>query len=160
MSYRTDSRKRSENHDSSSYAKEGSLDEDFEPLQSDDHFLEVEDFEGPDPPGAPWGGVAGRHDAEKSPGEGLPGLSFALSERIGLLQERIDTLRKETAKCKRLHRSVQKAVKAELRELQHLLGEVKVWSLGMSRSVDSGRTNLEREAISHRKGGGEERLRH
>ena len=85
---------------------------------------------------------------------------MALSERIGLLQERIDTLRQQTAKRRRLHRSVQKAVNGELRELEHLLQEVKVWSLGVNPSVDGRRTNLEREAISLRKTGWEERLRH
>jgi len=97
---------------------------------------------------------------ERSPGEDLPGLSFALSERIGLLQERIDTPRKQTAKRRKLHRSVQKAVKGELRELEHLLREVKVWSLGVSPSVDGRRTNLEREAIGLKKTSWEERLRH
>jgi len=97
-------------------------------------------------------------------GEPTAGTSLALSgtlaDRIALLRERIDALKKATARRRRLHRTVQGAVRTELRDLDHLLRDVRVWSLGVSPSVDGRRTNLERETIALKRAGWEERLRH
>lgn len=181
MSYGTGRRARSwkDNNRSGNYLDDRNLDYDAEPLRSDGLCLEDDnldtpdltgmaqwassadlDAERPDRPAALWPGVPADRDAERDRAGDLPGLGFALSERLDLLKARIDTLLREAAKRRKLHRFVQKAVKGELRELDHLLRDVKVWSLGVSPSVDGRRTNLEREAISLKKTAWEERLRH
>jgi len=162
MSYKSDSERRSENHNpaSSNYGDASFPEEDDEKRSPEDWFLEGGDLGAPDLSVAPWGSARTARNTEKSNDSEAEGLSFALSERIELLQGRIEALQKDIAKRGALHRSIRRAVQEELIELGHLLGEVKVWSLGVSPSVDGRRTNLEREAIALRKAGWEERLRH
>ena len=162
MSYKSNSERSSESHDagSASYGDPGFPDEDHERQLSDDWFLEGEDLGGSELSTTPWAGTHAGRDTEKTNDSEAQGLSFALSERIELLQGRIQALQKDILKRGQLHRSIRRAVQDELTELSHLLREVKVWSLGVSPSVDGRRTNLEREAIALRKASWEERLRH
>jgi len=116
MSCKGDERTRSESRDSSSHAQENLPDGEFGPLRSDAPFSDGEDFVSLN-----LSGVLRRHgspgsDAGSPASEELPGLGFALSERLDLLKARIDTLLKETASRRRLHHTVQKAFQAELRE--------------------------------------------
>ena len=87
-------------------------------------------------------------------------LSSTLSERLDVLRERIESLQRQIAERGELHQAFQDAVRAELEELDHLLGHVRIWSLGVAPSVDGRRTNLERETIGLKKTGWEETLRH
>ena len=87
-------------------------------------------------------------------------LSSTLSERLDVLRERIESLQRQIAERGELHQAFQDAIRAELEELDHLLGHVRIWSLGVAPSVDGRRTNLERETIGLKKTGWEETLRH
>ena len=87
-------------------------------------------------------------------------LSSTLSERLDVLRERIESLQSQIAERGELHQAFQDAIRAELEELDHLLGHVRIWSLGVAPSVDGRRTNLERETIGLKKTGWEETLRH
>ena len=164
MSYRSGVRKRSENPDpdSGSYVDPNVLGEDWEESTPDALFLGMNDLPTINVPRAPWADTSTDREVQSNLSEdvesvGLPG---ALAERIRLLQEQIEMFRRGITKRKKLHRSVQAAVRTELRELDHLLRDVKVWSLGVSSSVDGRRTNLEREAIALKKAGWEEQLKH
>lgn len=136
---------------------------DDEPLLDDDWLAEPGDFvdkriadllrDEAREEGEPVAGFDGDDEAR-------PILSSTLLERLDVLRERIESLQHQLAERGDLHQAFQDAIRAELEELDHLLGHVKVWSLGVSPSVDSRRTNLEREAIALKKTGWEETLRH
>jgi len=160
MSYNPGPRRKSEHRDqdSGSYNGAGFFNEDDEEHARGGWFPDDGDV-GSGLSDFPWPSTSTDRQREADDRE-AEGLSFALSERMELLQSRIETLQKNIIKRGTLHRSIRRAIEDELTELGHLLSDVKVWSLGVNASVDSRRTNLEREAIALKKTGWEERLRH
>ena len=111
MSYRTNSRTGSENGDdrNGNYLADGVRDDDTEQLSPASPFLE-EGLEAAELPDGALKDSLADSGGERFTGEELPGLSFALSERLDLPKARIDTLLKEAANRRRLHRTVQQGV--------------------------------------------------
>ncbi len=87
-------------------------------------------------------------------------LGSVLGERGKLLRERLDVLLSHRKKRRDLHKKIQHAIEGDIEQVDFLLDEVKIWSLGYNASVDSRRTNLEREVLTLKKLGLEEDLRH
>ncbi len=164
MSKKSDVRQRSENsgHASGSYIELPFLDDENSGLSQPNSFLDNKGFAEDRFLGALWppesDSVKSGSSAEERETSRL--FSGTLEERIALLAERIKTLHQEVARRRSLHRAVQGAIRLELNELGHLLRDVKIWSLGVNPSVDSRRTNLEREAVALKKASWEEKLRH
>jgi hypothetical protein len=88
-----------------------------------------------------------------------PALGATLSQRKKLLKERIEELVADIGKREGLEEQMLEKAELETSGLEFLLGQVKTWSLGSYPSVDMRRTNLEREILTLKKEGWDERLR-
>jgi len=88
-----------------------------------------------------------------------PVLGATLSQRKKLLKERIDELVTDIHKREMLEVEMLEKADMETINVEHLLGKVKDFSPGNYPSVDGRRTNLEREIITLKKCGWDERLR-
>ena len=88
-----------------------------------------------------------------------PVLGATLSQRKKLLTERIAELIADIHKREKLEGQMLEKAEIESTGLEFLLGQVRTWSLGNYPSVDMRRTNLEREILSLKKAGWDERLR-
>ena len=88
-----------------------------------------------------------------------PVLGATLSQRKKLLKERIEELIADIHKREKLEEETLEKTEIESTGLEFLLGRVRTWSLGNYPSVDMRRTNLEREILTLKKAGWDERLR-
>jgi len=86
-------------------------------------------------------------------------LSATLGERMRLLRDAVSEIKAQMGQRKQIHTRLLKQVGKELFEMDLLLKDVRVWSLGENPSVDSRRTNLEREELSLKKIRWDEQLR-
>lgn len=89
----------------------------------------------------------------------LAALSGTLGERMRLLRDAVSEIKTQMGQRKQIHTRLLKQVGRELFEMDLLLKDVRVWSLGENPSVDSRRTNLEREELSLKKIRWDEQLR-
>lgn len=88
-----------------------------------------------------------------------PALGATLSQRKDLLSQRLRELTADIRKRERLEVEMLEKADMETVNVEHLLGKVKDFSPGSYPSVDGRRTNLEREIITLKKAGWDERLR-
>ncbi len=88
-----------------------------------------------------------------------PALGATLSQRKELLKQRLEELTADIHKREKLEQQMLEKADIETTGLEHLLGNVKNFSPGNYPSVDGRRTNLEREIITLKKAGWDERLR-
>jgi len=88
-----------------------------------------------------------------------PVLGGTLSQRKDLLSQRLKELTADIRKRERLESEMLEKADIETAGLEHLLGKVKDFAPGNYPSVDGRRTNLEREVITLKKVGWDERLR-
>lgn len=124
------------------------LDLTFEEAESDRHF--------------PTSGLRFVPEQDGTGSEWLspsPILGATLSQRKKLLKERIEELIADIRKREKLEEDTLEKAEIESTDLEFLLGQVRTWSLGNYPSVDMRRTNLEREILTLKKAGWDERLR-
>lgn len=88
-----------------------------------------------------------------------PALGATLSQRKDLLTQRLRELTADICKRERLEAEMLEKADMETVNVEHHLGRVKDFSPGSYPSVDGRRTNLEREIITLKKVGWDERLR-
>jgi hypothetical protein len=88
-----------------------------------------------------------------------PVLGATLSQRKNLLKERIEELIADLGKREKLEEQMLEKAALETTGLEFVLGTLKDFSPGSYPSVDTRRTNLEREILTLKKAGWDEQLR-
>jgi len=120
----------------------------FEETRPKQHFSQL-----------PLGLLASQKQTKDEESKLSPALGATLSQRKELLSQRLKELTADIRKRERLESEMLEKADMETVNVEHLLGRVKDFSPGSYPSVDGRRTNLEREIITLKKVGWDERLR-